>query len=140
MSPGKAIYINLPSKDLEASKRFAIGLGLTFNKTWCNDMKTLAFTYTDSIQFFYHDHSTWEKWLFQGRKTADAHTTTQALLTLAAESQEQVDSIVQKAVEAGGKRGPNMVPEGADWGMYSRSVEDPDGHVFEIVYSSHSCP
>ncbi|EER28849.1 hypothetical protein D8B26_000861 [Coccidioides posadasii str. Silveira] len=139
MSFQKKIFINLPSKDLEASKRFALGLGLKKKFEGSGEMQTVVFVYADNILIMYHAHPTWERWLFEGRKTADAHSTTQALLTLSAESAEEVESMVSKAVDAGGRRGPQMAPDNDQYGMYSRSVEDPDGHVFEIVYASKGC-
>jgi len=55
-------------------------------------------------------------------------------VSVSAESPEEVESMIAKAVEAGGKKGPNMLPDGGEYGMYSRTVVDPDGHVFEVVY------
>ncbi|KAI1916009.1 hypothetical protein LOZ53_000917 [Ophidiomyces ophidiicola] len=138
MSSPRVVYINLPSKDIDASKRFASALGLIKKFDGGRDgMRSASFAYSDSVHIFYHSHETWERWLFQGRKTADAHQVTQSLISLGAESPEEVESLVGKAIGAGGKRGPRMVPEEEKWGMYSRTVEDPDGHVYEIVYSSH---
>jgi predicted lactoylglutathione lyase len=54
------------------------------------------------------------------------------LLCLSADSRESVDSTVERAVMAGGSADPS--PE-QDYGvMYGRSVADPDGHLWEIMW------
>lgn len=55
-------------------------------------------------------------------------------VSISAESKEAVDKLVAAAIEAGGKRGPDMAPEMENHGVYSRSVEDTEGNVYEIVF------
>lgn len=54
--------------------------------------------------------------------------------SISADSREAVNKIVAAAIEAGGKRGPDMAPDMEKYGLYSRSVEDTEGHVYEIVF------
>ena len=137
----KHVFINLPSKDVDASVRFATGLGLT-KKHECSEPgssnKSISVSHGEGIEIFYHSPEIFSTWLFPGRKISDSTTTTQALVSLSAESKEGVDEMINGAVEAGGKRGPNMVPNAEEYGLYSRSVEDLDGHVYEIVYMDES--
>ena len=58
------------------------------------------------------------------------------ILSHNADSKEEVDSILKTAIEAGGTRLPDQ-PKEYDWG-YSGHFKDPDGHIWEIVYFSHS--
>jgi predicted lactoylglutathione lyase len=54
------------------------------------------------------------------------------LLCLSADSRETVDAAVQRAVNAGGTADPSAKQ---DYGvMYGRSVADPDGHIWEIMW------
>jgi len=54
------------------------------------------------------------------------------LLCLNEESREGVDAIVAKAGAAGGGMDPNATQ---DYGfMYGRSFDDPDGHIWEIMW------
>jgi predicted lactoylglutathione lyase len=54
------------------------------------------------------------------------------LLCLSADSRESVDSTVERAVAAGGAADPAAKQ---DYGvMYGRSVADPDGHIWEIMW------
>ena len=69
---------------------------------------------------------------FTRRPIADAHATVQTLLCLSADSRDHVDTIVDTAAGAGGAADPNP-PQ--DYGfMYGRSIEDPDGHIWEIMW------
>ena len=63
---------------------------------------------------------------------ADAKVGSQVLLALSAQSRESVDSTVEHAVAAGGTADPSPKQ---DYGvMYGRSVADPDGHIWEIMW------
>ena len=66
------------------------------------------------------------------KKVADAHTMSEVLLTLSQDKQEDVDSLIKTAVDAGGKAG-TRAPINFGW-LYNRSFEDPDGHMFEAVW------
>jgi predicted lactoylglutathione lyase len=136
MAPKKQVFINLATTSIPASTAFANALGLTYKSDWSCDgsNRSAFFEYDSNFYLCYHDQPTFSTWLFPGRKISDSTSTTEALVTFSAGSREEVDSLIAKGVEAGGKQGPNMVPDAEKYGMYSRSVEDPDGHVFEIIY------
>ncbi len=69
-----------------------------------------------------------------GTEVNDANKTTEVLVSLAADTKEEVDEILGKAVAAGGKADPYVMKDyGADCGMYSRSFADLDGHIWEVV-------
>jgi predicted lactoylglutathione lyase len=58
------------------------------------------------------------------------------LLCLSADSREAVSGQVDKARGAGGKADPTPVQ---DFGcMYGRSFEDPDGHIWEVMWTDAS--
>ena len=66
------------------------------------------------------------------RPIADAKVGSEVLLCLSADSRESVDATVERAVTAGGTADP--APK-QDYGvMYGRSVADPDGHIWEIMW------
>jgi predicted lactoylglutathione lyase len=125
------VVINLPSNDLEASTRFATGLGLT-NSTEAGF--GAMFRYGEHVMVFFHDHKTFSSWLPTDRKIPDATAVTQSIVSLTAPTREKVDEMIEGAINAGGKLGPKMVPNEAEYGMYSRSVEDPNGHLFEVYF------
>ena len=69
---------------------------------------------------------------FTTRPISNAHTTSAALIALSFDSREQVDATIDRAVAAGGQADPN--PKQHLGFMYGRSVQDPDGHVWEIFW------
>ena len=62
----------------------------------------------------------------------DARRTTEVLICISAESREAVDAVVEKAGRAGG--GLDPCPRQDMGFMYGRSFEDPDGHIWEVVW------
>lgn len=68
---------------------------------------------------------------FTPRAVADAKQSTEVLLCLSCESKEEVDGLVAKASQSGGK----ALREPKDHGlMYQHAFEDPDGHIWELVH------
>jgi predicted lactoylglutathione lyase len=55
---------------------------------------------------------------------------TETLLALVVAKKEDVDKMVEGGADKGGKRDPTKLPEME--GHYGRSVEDPDGHIWEV--------
>ena len=67
------------------------------------------------------------------KEIADASKTTEVVIALSADSREEVDEIVNKALNAGSSE---PVPtEDQPW-MYCRTFEDPDGHVWQLFHMS----
>ncbi len=56
-------------------------------------------------------------------------------MALSAQSREEVDQIMEKVVNAGGKEARD--PQDHGW-MYGRSFEDINGHLWEIFYMDES--
>ena len=71
------------------------------------------------------------KGFIPGKDIADTAQAKEVLVCISAESRDAVDSLVDKAITAGGKQ----FREPEDHGfMYGRSFEDPDGHVWEVAW------
>ncbi len=68
---------------------------------------------------------------FINGEIADAHASTESITCLSAESREQVDETVEKAIAAGGKPWKPAMEEGP---MYGGSFQDLDGHIWELLY------
>jgi predicted lactoylglutathione lyase len=122
------IFVNLPVKDLEASKRFFRELGFDFDPRFTDD-KATCMVVDDNIFVMLLVEERFRD--FINGDIADATTTTEVLTCLSAESREQVDEMVEKAIAAGGKPWKPALEEGP---MYGGSFQDPDGHVWEVLY------
>lgn len=69
---------------------------------------------------------------FTPKTISDAKTTSEVLICLSADGRDAVDDILTKAKAAGGSGDPGPKQ---DYGfMYGRSFEDPDGHIWEIMW------
>jgi uncharacterized protein len=125
----RMIFVNLPVADLANSRRFLEALGAT-NEPKFTDETAACMTFSDSIHVMILTHDKFRQ--FTPRPIADPEASTQVLLCLSADSREQVDSFVERGVAAGGAADPAAKQ---DYGvMYGRSVADPDGHIWEIMW------
>jgi uncharacterized protein len=130
--PGK-IFVNLPVKDLKRSIDFFTHLGFSFNQQFTDDKAACLVINDGSIYAMLLTEPMFKK--FTKKESADASKTTEVLIAIDADSREQVDELVKKAVEAGG----SIYTEPADHGwMYQHSFADPDGHQWEILYMDES--
>ena len=124
----KAIFVNLPCRDLKRSMAFFEALGFSFNPQFTND-DAACLVISDAIYAMLHTPKSFRR--FTSKTIADAHKTTETLLALQVDGREEVNALVEKALGAGAR-----VPrEAQDHGfMFERSFEDPDGHIWEIFW------
>jgi uncharacterized protein len=125
----RMIFVNLPVSDLGASRRFLEALGAV-NEPKFTDKTAACMKISDTIFTMLLTHDKFRQ--FTPRPIADARSGSEVLLCLSSDSRESVDSTVERAVLAGGTADP--APK-QDYGvMYGRSVADPDGHIWEIMW------
>lgn len=127
------IFVNLPVKDLKRSIDFFTHLGFSFNQQFTDDKAACLVINDGSIYAMLLTEPMFKT--FTKKEIADASKTTEVLIAIDADSREQVDELVKKAVEAGG----SIYSEPADHGwMYQHSFADPDGHQWEVLYMDES--
>ena len=125
----RMIFVNLPVTDLAQSRAFLEALGAV-NEPKFTDETAACMTLSDGIHVMLLTHDKFRQ--FTPLPIADAKAGSQVLLCLSAESRESVDSTVERGVAAGGTADPSPKQ---DYGvMYGRSVADPDGHIWEIMW------
>jgi predicted lactoylglutathione lyase len=125
----KMIFVNLPVRDLAASTKFYVALGGAVNPQFSDEHAT-SVMYSDAIGVMLMTHDRYRG--FTKRPIGDARRESQALLALSVDSRDAVGVTVDAAVAAGGNADPNPVQ---DLGfMLNRSVEDPNGYVWEIMW------
>lgn len=125
----KLIFVNLPVSDVQASTEFYLALGARKDERFSDETATcLVFSETIHVMALSHDKFR----QFTPKEIADARRTSEVLIALSCDSREEVDQTIERATSAGGREDP--APQ-QDFGfMYSRSFEDPDGHIFEMVW------
>ena len=122
------IFVNLPVKDLPKSKEFFGKLGFSFNPQLTDD-KAACLVIGDNIFAMLLTEPFFKT--FTKKDIADASTSTEAIIALDAQSKQQVDEMVKKAIDAGG----SIYRDPEDHGcMYGKSFADLDGHQWEILY------
>ena len=124
----RMLFLNLPVKDLEASKRFFAELGFQFNPRFSDDRAACMIVDENILVMLLVEERFRD---FVNGEVADGHATTEAIVGLSAESPEQIDELVAKAIAAGGKPWKPVMEEGP---MYAGSFQDLDGHVWELMY------
>jgi len=123
------IFVNLPVTDLARSRGFLEALGAV-NEPRFTDETAACMTLSDSIHVMLLTHDKFSQ--FTPRPIADAKAGSEVLICLSSDSRENVDKAVERAVASGGTADPSPKQ---DYGvMYGRSVADPDGHIWEIMW------
>ena len=125
----KMIFVNLPVKSLAAATRFYEAIGCVKNVQF-SDSRTSSMVWSEAIVFHLLTRDFFVS--FTPKPMADAHGISEVLLCLSCDSREEVDALAQTAGTSGGKAD---IRDPLDMGfMYQRTFEDPDGHVFELVW------
>ena len=125
----RMIFVNLPVADVKRSTAFYEAVGATKNPQFSDD-STSCMVISDTIFVMIMTHEKFRQ--FSPKAIPNAHETAQVLLALSAASREAVDDMTAKAGAQGVKLDP--CPQ-QDYGfMYGRSFEDPDGHIWEVMW------
>ena len=125
----KMIFVNLPVTDLARSTAFYEAIGGEKNPQFSDDTAT-CIVLSETIHAMLLTHDKYRQ--FTSKPIADAHSSSEVLICVSADSKDGVDTMVDQAVSAGGKADPGPKQ---DFGfMYGRSFEDPDGHHWEVMW------
>lgn len=121
------IFVNLPVADLGRSREFFTGLGYAFDERVCNEQGLGLMLGPDSYamllthEFFASFH----------RGQIAAPDQREVLICLSMESADDVDRLVDAALDLGGTE---VRPGVTTDFMHGRSYADLDGHVWEIMW------
>ncbi len=124
----KQIFINLAVKNLQKSMDFYTALGFTNNPQF-SDETGKCMVWCDNIFVMIMTH---EKFTgFATKPIADTKINIAALFSLSMDSIGEVNNMMASGLKAGGVEPTEM----KDYGfMQQRSIEDFDGHTWEIFY------
>jgi len=124
----RMIFVNLPVKDLEASKRFFTSLGFPLNNQFA-DETCASVVIEENITVMLLTHEKFGQ--FVTGEIGDPAKATSSLFCLSASSREEVDGFLSKALAAGAKPWKPAMDYGS---MYGISFQDPEGHVWEVMW------
>ena len=128
----KQIFVNLPVKDLNKTINFFTKIGFKFNQQFtdenagCMIIGENIFAMLLLEKFFK---------TFTKKETCDSKRNTESIFALSVNSKKEVDEIINKVINSGGKEPREAQDHG--W-MYGRSFEDIDGHLWEVFYMDES--
>jgi uncharacterized protein len=128
----RMIFVNLPVADLAATKAFYTGLGFSLNPQFSDD-QTACVVISDTIVVMALQRERFAD--FVAGPVGDPGAGTTVINCLSAESPQEVDELVRRALAHGGKPWLDKMQEGP---MYGHSFTDPDGHVWEVLHMDQS--
>jgi predicted lactoylglutathione lyase len=125
----RLIFVNLPVRDLARATAFYEAVGARKNEQFC-DGTASCMVFSETIHAMLLTHDKFRQ--FTPKPIADARESTEVLICLSADSRADVDAMIDKAGAAGGRVDP--APKQECSFMYGRSFEDPDGHIWEVMW------
>lgn len=128
----KQIFINLAVKNLQKSMDFYTALGFKNNPQF-SDETAKCMVWSENIFVMIMTHEKFAS--FATKPIADTKSNLAGLFSLSVENVDEINKIVTNGLNAGGIEPCEM----KDYGfMQQRSIEDFDGHTWEIFYMDMS--
>ena len=128
----RKIFVNIAVADLKKSMDFFSSLGFTFNPKFTDD-KAACMIVNDDAYFMLLTEPFFRG--FTKLQPADTSKNTEALFALSCESRAEVDQLVRKAIDGGGRHAMDPQDHGF---MYGWSFYDLDGHHWEVLWMDPS--
>lgn len=130
----KQIWLNLPVKEVAKSKAFFSKIGFSFNEEHDTPSSTCMVVGEGNFVVMLFEESLFEG--FSQNKITDTKTSSEILISIDAESKEEVDTLAKKVQEAGGNVfAPPAESQG--W-MYGCGFADLDGHRWNVLFMDFS--
>jgi uncharacterized protein len=122
------IFVSLPVANLTASMSVYKALGFENNPHFTDDTAA-CMVWSEAIHVMLLTHDKWRT--FTNRPIPPVNSS-EVMLALSCDSRQAVDAMNEAAVANGGTADINPTQ---DLGfMYSRSLTDPDGHIWEPMW------
>jgi uncharacterized protein len=128
MSATRSLFVNFAVQDLRKAMDFYQALGFPFNPQF-TDEKAACMVISDKAYVMLLTEPFFRG--FTKLEPADTSRTTEAMFALSCESKGEVDQMVRKAIDAGGRHAMDPVDHGF---MYNWSFYDLDGHHWEVLW------
>lgn len=127
------MFLNLPVTDLERSKKFYVDLGFEVNPQFTDESAACIVLDDGHLYVMLLTHDSYAR--FTSKTIVDSTTASEGIFSITTDTRAGVDTLADTALASGGR----FSYEPQDMGvMYSRSFQDPDGHLWEVVYMDMS--
>jgi predicted lactoylglutathione lyase len=124
----KQVIFNLPVKDLEKSKAFFASLGFGFNPKFSNE-RAACVAIEEGISAMLTTEDFFRSLI--DKPVVQAKEANEVIICLMCDSRDEVASLVEKAVAAGGRTPHPLEDHGF---MVTQGFEDLDGHLWNLVW------
>lgn len=121
------IFVNLPVANLKRSVEFFTGMGFSFNPKFTNEQSTCMIV-SEHIFVMLLERDVFQGFIPKPIAPAD---TTEAILSFACASTEQVRELSERAFSLGAKQINELDDKGF---MVSWGFEDLDGHLWDLFW------
>jgi uncharacterized protein len=125
----KFVFINMATSNVAAAREFYDKLGFGINEDYSSDQGVFI-VLGDNVQLILSTEAFLQQ-LGEQREFADASKVTEASLAISVGSREEVDQLVEAAINAGGKQ-VGGTPQKEETGPYARAFTDLDGHKIDV--------
>jgi predicted lactoylglutathione lyase len=126
----KQIWLNLPVKNVAKAKDFFWKIGFSFNQQHDTPTSTCMLVGDGHFVVMLFEETLFES--FSQNKITDTRSSSEILISIDAESKEEVDELIEKVKTAGGNVfAPPAESQG--W-MYGAAFADLDGHRWNVLY------
>lgn len=125
------IFVNLPVKDIQETKKFWTNLGFSVNEQ-ISDERAVCIMMNDTISIMFLTEEFFETF---SERPVPKGDTTQVLVAIGLDSREEVDQVVNAAVANGATQ--HEEPQDHGW-MYQNSFWDINGHGWNVIFADPS--
>ncbi|KAF2341658.1 VOC family protein [Flavobacterium tistrianum] len=130
----KQIWLNLPVKDVAKAKDFFWKIGFSFNEQHDTPSSTCMVVGEGHFVIMLFEEMLFSS--FSKNSITDTNLSSEVLISIDAESREEVDELAEKVKEAGGNVfAPPAESQG--W-MYGCGFTDLDGHRWNVLFMDFS--
>lgn len=130
----KQIWLNLPVKNVAKAKEFFWKIGFSFNEQHDTPSSTCMVIGEGNFVVMLFEELLFKS--FSQNELTDTQSGSEILISIDAESKEEVDDLAEKVQEAGGIIF-SAPAESQGW-MYGFGFADLDGHRWNVLYMDFS--
>lgn len=125
------IFVNLPVKNIQQTTEFWVKLGFAINEQ-ISDERAVCVVLNDTSSVMFLTEEFFETF---SERPVPKGDTTQVLIAIGLSSRDEVDQIVNAALENGATQHED--PQDHGW-MYQNSFWDINGHGWNVIFSDLS--
>ncbi|MFV8373768.1 VOC family protein [Flavobacterium sp. LB1P62] len=130
----KKVWLNLAVKNIEISKKFFLEIGFSFNGQYDTSHSTCLLVGETNFGVMLFEENQFASCI--QNKVTDTTVSSEILISIDAESKEEVDEFAKKVEAAGGTVFAKPA-ENQGW-MYGCGFADLDGHRWNMLYMDFS--